>query len=544
MEEEKKKEKLFSTKAYFQYFSSEVDKIAEGEALIVINTEELIISLQFKEPFIIKFIDIIEINPIDYKVYLPLSPSGKLIINQLGYEFENFIRILKDARNEIFAKYLLMEEKVIRKNIKAEFKYFENGDSVSSSGNCNITIYETGISILPENGKLIRIAYCEITDIAEGDYLIKISTDDEKILELSKLGYEFESFKKILHDTINTLDIFAQNLVMELDPSLDTINVRLVAKLLRDGKAAMKKDIEKYSSQVWKSLEKKIEKAGILQEYNYLKSISRENQIAIGLKQGLMGDLTCDYIWFLIPIYSNDPKKPGNAIAMEAVPIESDINAEEKSKENNSKSIHGNGDNSINHMSNTPDITNVTKEVEDLQKNMIKSLNLQNDVLKNVSKFSAISENSNKNTDTISKAVSTGEAIKNEDERNTSETESTGKATYFFKIMSRADYLNPENLLKAEPEIDKLIKKINKAMISINFRREPVYIDENALYDPKNIKYRFAISRIAELRELRERFIGRVIHLNFDYWKNKIQELLKFNVETIDEKTKFKKSKN
>ena len=544
MEEEKKKEKLFSTKAYFQYFSSEVDKIAEGEALIVINTEEIIISLQFKEPFIIKFIDIIEINPIDYKVYLPLSPSGKLIISQLGYEFENFIRILKDARNEIIAKYLLMEEKVIRKNIKAEFKYFENGDSVSSSGNCNITIYETGISILPENGKLIRIAYCEITDIAEGDYLIKISTDDEKILELSKLGYEFESFKKILHDTINTLDIFAQNLVMELDPSLDTINVRLVAKLLRDGKAAMKKDIEKYSSQVWKSLEKKIERAGILQEYNYLKSISKENQIAIGLKQGLMGDLTCDYIWFLMPIYSNDPKKPGNAIAMEAVPIESYIKAEEKSKENNGKSIHGNGDNSINNMSNMSDITNMTKEVEDLQKNMIKNLNLQNDVLKNVSKLKANSENSNKNTDTISKAVSTGEAIKNEDERNTSETESTGKATYFFKIMSRADYLNPENLLKAEPEIDKLIKKINKAMISINFRREPVYIDENALYDPKNIKYRFAISKIAELRELRERFIGRVIHLNFDYWKNKIQELLKFNVDTVDEKAKFNKVEN
>lgn len=544
MEEEKKKEKLFSTKAYFQYFSSEVDKIAEGEALIVINTEEIIISLQFKEPFIIKFIDIIEINPIDYKVYLPLSPSGKLIISQLGYEFENFIRILKDARNEIIAKYLLMEEKVIRKNIKAEFKYFENGDSVSSSGNCNITIYETGISILPENGKLMRIAYCEITDIAEGDYLIKISTDDEKILELSKLGYEFESFKKILHDTINTLDIFAQNLVMELDPSLDTINVRLVAKLLRDGKAAMKKDIEKYSSQVWKSLEKKIERAGILQEYNYLKSISKENQIAIGLKQGLMGDLTCDYIWFLMPIYSNDPKKPGNAIAMEAVPIESDINTEKKSKENNGKSIHGNGDNSINNMSNMSDITNMTKEVEDLQKNMIKSLNLQNDVLKNVSKLKANSENSNKNTDTISKAVSTGEAIKNEDERNTSETESTGKATYFFKIMSRADYLNPENLLKAEPEIDKLIKKINKAMISINFRREPVYIDENALYDPKNIKYRFAISKIAELRELREMFIGRVIHLNFDYWKNKIQELLKFNVDTVDEKAKFNKVEN
>jgi len=490
MEEEKKKERLFNSKAYFQYFSSEVDKIAEGEALIEINTEEVIISLKFKEPFIIKFIDIIEINPIDYKAYLLLSPSGKLIISQLGFEFENFVRILREARNELIAKYLLMEEQVIRKDIKAEFKFFDD-DKVSYAGNCNIVIYETGLSILPDNGRLLRVAYCEITDIIEGDYLLKILTDEGKILELSKLGYEFESFKKILFETINNLNIFAQNLVMKLDPSLDTISVNSLAKLLIDGKAAMKKDIVKYSQRVWDSLEKEIEKAGILKEYNYLKSLSKDDQIAIGLKQGLMGDLTSDYIWFLMPIYSNDSKKPGNAIAMEAVPIESDINHKEQIKDEDQ-----------------------------------------------------IKENSNINTNTINKAVSIDENIKNGDEKNTSETDSTGKATYFFKIINRNDYLNLENVLKIELEISNLIKKINKAMISINFRREPIYIDENALYDPKNIKYKFAISNIAELEELREKFIGRVIHLNFDYWKNKIQELLKFNVDTADEKAKFKKVEN
>jgi len=109
MGEEKKKEKLLSLKAMFQYMSSDIDKIAEGEAVIAVNTEELIISQQFKEPYIIKLIDVLEINPTDYKLVIPLSPNGKLIITELGYEFENFARILKDARNEILAKYLLME---------------------------------------------------------------------------------------------------------------------------------------------------------------------------------------------------------------------------------------------------------------------------------------------------------------------------------------------------------------------------------------------------------------------------------------------------
>ncbi|MEI7615496.1 MAG: hypothetical protein WCJ54_02195, partial [Actinomycetota bacterium] len=84
-------------------------------------------------------------------------------------------------------------------------------------------------------------------------------------------------------------------------------------------------------------------------------------------------------------------------------------------------------------------------------------------------------------------------------------------------------------------------KKINKAMISINFRREPIYIEEEKLYEPDNVKYRFAISKIAELREIREKFIGRAIHISFNSWKAGIEKLLAFNVSTMDEKAKFKK---
>ncbi len=503
MSEEKKKEKLFSVRAVFQYLSSDIDKIAEGEASVAVNNEEIIISQQFKEPYIIKLIDILEIDPADYKVILPINPNGKLIVSELGYEFENFTRILKDARNEILAKYLLMEERVIRKNIKAEFSYSEAGGTAAQIGNCTITIYETGISILPENGRLIRMAYCEITDVFEGDYKVIISSESGQKMELSKMGYEFDSFKKAFSDTMNALDMFAQSLVMELDPSLDTMTVRNIARLLRDGKAAMKEDVEKYSLQVWKSLEKKIEKAGVAPEYNYLKSISKENQIAIGLKQGLMGSLTSDYIWFLIPVYSTDPKKPGNAIAMEAVPVE-----QQKREKDKNMQLAG--------------VDNLTKMAKDLQKNMMTNLEASKEMLINTGKTKEVTD----------------------DQKTESDEESAGKATYFFKILNRADYSNPANLENLEPEIDSLIKKINKAMISINFRREPIYIEDDDLYDPQNAKYRFAISKISELRDLREKFIGRVIHLNFKSWKANIEELLKFNVTSTEEKAQFKKSKN
>jgi len=522
MEEEKKKEKLFSVKAPFQYFSSDLDKISEGEASLVINNEEIIIVPLLKEPYIIKLIDILEINPVDYKVFIPLSPNGKLVISELGYEFENFLRILKDARNEILAKYLLMEEKVIRKNIKAEYSYLESSGAAAESGNCNITVYETGLSILPENGKILRIAYCEITDITEGDYKVTVASESGQKMELSKMGYEFDPFKKILSDTINALDLFAQNLVMELDPSLDTLTVIKIARFLRDGKAAMKKDIEKYSPCVWKSLENKIESAGVLPEYNYLKSISHENQIAIGLKQGLMGSMTSDYIWFLMPVYGSDPKKPGNAIAMEAVPVEKGAKKEAAGAQ-------------------SADPAGMLKMAADMQKNMTANLQMQKEAIAGMGKIAGppqfkIAENSTEqNTE-----INSEDGQKTGEEEGAQE-ESTGKATYFFKILNRADYPKPENLQGLESEVEKLIKKINKAMISINFRREPIYIEEEKLYEPDNVKYRFAISKIAELREIREKFIGRAIHISFNSWKAGIEKLLAFNVSTMDEKAKFKK---
>jgi len=350
-----------------------------------------------------------------------------------------------------------------------------------------------------------------------------ISSEEGRKIELSKMGYEYDPFKKALSDTINTLDTFAQNLVMELDPSIDTLTVRSVARLLRDGRAAMKKDIEKYSSQVWKSLEKKIEKAGAISEYNYLKSLSGENQIAIGLKQGLMGDLTSDYIWFLMPIYSNDPKKPGNAIAMEAIPIE-----QKKKEEDSETSSAAAG--------------SMLKMAKDMQKNMAASLEATKEMLKGIGKsgeaveLESVGKKSGQN---ISENENREPA---NDEKSGPEEESAGKATYFFKILNRTDYSNPQNFKNLESEIDSLIKKINKAMISINFRREPIYIEDDDLYDPKNAKYKFAIAKIPELRELRTRFIGRVMHINPKSWKDNIEELLKYNITTSDEKTRFRKT--
>jgi len=327
MNEEKSKETLIVSNCVFEYQNLNNASLIKGQAKAKINKEELIILERTGQPFIFNIVDMSKITSHNYKVIIKLFPESELLISDLGYNFEDFLKILIKARNSLISKYLLMQEKIIRKDIKAyceitypesysdlgkhdsmqpkdiQFELKKSDAGVLISGDCEVIIFETGISIQPNNSDLIRIPYCEIVDIIEIDYGILIKNEDGIKVILNQMGYELDSFKKCLFEAIEKLQLFAQNFVKTLDSDADTMSLSAIGKMLMDGRAAMKKDILKYSKNTWTGLEKLIEKAGMKEEYNFLKSISVEDKIAIGLKQGLMGDLTGDYLWFLIPVY-------------------------------------------------------------------------------------------------------------------------------------------------------------------------------------------------------------------------------------------------
>jgi len=130
------------------------------------------------------------------------------------------------------------------------------------------------------------------------------------------------------------------------------------------------------------------------------------------------------------------------------------------------------------------------------------------------------------------------------DEKNKSPDEdqppATTGATYFFRTMGRKEYAQTkdEDLTR---ELENLIKNINRAMIDVNFRREPIYLSESQLDSSKYVQYRFAIARMPSLRMLRSLFIGRVVHSSPEQWKSDVTSLLAFNTKSLDDTEKWKK---
>jgi hypothetical protein len=103
-----------------------------------------------------------------------------------------------------------------------------------------------------------------------------------------------------------------------------------------------------------------------------------------------------------------------------------------------------------------------------------------------------------------------------------------GRATYFFRVAPRERYPGMDTGTRRE-EAEECMDILTAGLQEINFRRKPIYLKDEDLLAPENARYRFSITLIPALRDLRGRFIGRVAHTSPEDWTVKVNELLTFN---------------
>jgi len=420
------------------------EQAAAGDCKGTISKEYLTLYPKFGDilPFHLREISLIEAE--DYRINLPMFSKEKVALFDLGQCYEDFYRVLSDLRNEVIIKDLLMNETIQKPDVNMEFICTDEKGNEKQKGPAKTRLYETSMVIIPQKGEFLRVPYSDVTSVSEQNHTIKVGTEQGDQFLFEKMGSEFDSFLKQFSDAYNELRTRAASSLKALYPPIDSVSLRRISAIMKEGKAAKRADIEAINSRLWQELEKKITSVGLNDTYAFLKELGRQEKIAIGFKRGLMGDLTGEYIWFLVPIYGAVEKGYGNAVAMEAT-------------------------------------------------------------------------------------EATGE-------------ESTGKATYFFRMVSRRDFPTFKIPDQLDGEVDKLVKTINRCMLDINFRREPVYLPDERLDEPDYVKYRIALQRITSLQLLRNLYIGRVIHVSSEQWKNDVMELLKFNATTPDDSSKWKKN--
>jgi hypothetical protein len=89
-----------------------------------------------------------------------------------------------------------------------------------------------------------------------------------------------------------------------------------------------------------------------------------------------------------------------------------------------------------------------------------------------------------------------------------------GRATYVFRLPA------------GQPVADG-VGAINRGLVSLNFRREPIYLDDRRLEtDHRYRHYAIALRKLPELAEVRRSLVGRAIHTSPEAWARQLEDLL------------------
>jgi hypothetical protein len=328
-------ELLFICPVSFLVKSDREQEISKGNARAEIEKEKLSLFTDSGETLVFPLRDLLEIRENDYHLSLPFSFDEHLDLFNLGFKFEDFARVLTGAHHELILQDMLAQEKIRLKDVGAHFTWFDSRGEGGGPRECKIRIFETSLVILPAIGHIVRIPLGRIAGVQPGDYDITVFTDaGEKVL-FSRMGAQLDRVKKTLTDILDQLSLKTGSFLQELLPGTAPPTIRRLSHLLKEGKIAGRKEIEAISAAAWQEMEKKIAGSPLADEYAFLKSLGREEKVAVGFKRGLMGGLKQDYFWFLIPLCAGNgnPGNPGNAAAFEAGTIQLPGEEEENQEE-------------------------------------------------------------------------------------------------------------------------------------------------------------------------------------------------------------------
>jgi hypothetical protein len=225
------------------------NEIEKDSAKVKLEKEKFSITPDSHQSFVIPYREILNVFTEDYKISLTLTSNNLLVFNNLGFKFEDFQRTINDLRNEIVLKDMLMSESLTKPETISDFVY-SDGKGEKKKGKAKLRLYETGLVIIPDHAEPIRIPYSYISEFNFEDYSILIITEFAENIVLSKMGSQFDFFKRDFSAIMSELSLKIQNSFKELLPGLDALTLRKVSGLLKDGKAVKKNDLEKISKNV------------------------------------------------------------------------------------------------------------------------------------------------------------------------------------------------------------------------------------------------------------------------------------------------------
>jgi len=412
--------------------------------------------------------DIDEFHPAEYELTLKLYTGQSIVLGQFGKAFQNLCHDLLDAYRNRLVHCLLLEDLEELTRVEG----FARLDSVDRefAQPAELRLYKSNLAVLPASatGFQWRLADIEAVDFDAEDYALTIRSGTERLV-ISKLARRTDEFRERLNSAMTELSERSAAVVQRLFPFLSPGQLQQAAELLKEGRSAPVAALVEIHGRIEQALVENAVDADLRPYFEFLKEQTAAGGFYAGFK--------------LIRRESETPGRGAEA-------------SDEGAEAGRAESWQPTADQALVDGSEASAPAGEDENAEVLHWFFF-PLHAGSDpgVPPNVVAWEATSR--------------------------------SGRATYCFRLLPPGQAVQTKDASQASALVDAAVRRLNRGISLLNFRREPIYLPDDSLeLQPRLRRYAIASRKIAALRELRTQFLGRALHTAPEAWQKQLRALL------------------
>ncbi len=448
----------------FQYTRADGAPLQSGACRLSIEAETLSVTPTSGAPLAIDLGDIDLFLPGEYELTVTLYTGAKILLRQFGKAFEDLRRELLEAYRERLLRCLLLEDLEEITRFDGLARLESQARSFSSAA--EFRLYKSNLAVLPTQatGLQWRLADIDAVRFDDSTWNVTAESSGERLIA-SKLAKRTEEFRERLTNAIEEVAQHAAETVRGLFPFLSPDQLQQATKLLKEGRAASLAQLRAIHPRTEQALSANAVDAKLRPYFDALLEHVPGGNYYAGFK--------------LVRKDEEESRPEGEAATAETAAPNTEPSQGATPIEETE--VDAGGD----------------EEAAPVLHWFFLPLAAQPG------------------------AKSAGNLVAWE------ATSRSGRATYFFRLVPPGDAAQLQDASKAAAIIDAAIRQLNRAIMLLNFRREPIYLPDASLeIQPRFRRYAIACRKLPELVRLRSSFLGRAIHTTPEAWRKQFESYL------------------
>ena len=459
---------MISFSGKFQYLDHTGAAVQGGSCRLTIEDDNLRLIPEKGQPLVLDLGDIDVFSPGDYELSLKLYTGKTIVLHQFGKAFQNLCHDLLDAFRNRLVQCLLLEDLEEVERFEG-FVQFDSADYTFSSP-AELRLYKSNLAILPEKatGLHWRLSDFDAIDFDDAAYTLELRSGAERLI-ITKLAKRTREFMDRLRSAIDDLSDNSARVLQTIFPFLSPDQFQLAAGLMREGHATAVSKLAAVHPKILPVLVEKTVDSSFKPYFDILKKrMTIESDFFAGFK-------------VIRPEGENEAEGESSGESPEREYDGSVIGDAEEEAAAKSESD--------------------TEEKESEQEQVLHWF------------FFPLAAKTGVNAPANIVAWES--------------TSHSGRATYFFRMLPEEKAGNLQDPAKSDGVIESAIQRLNRALVLLNFRREPIYLPDDTLETQLRYRrYAIACRKIPVLRELRASYIGRAVHTSLEGWQKQLDAIL------------------